>query len=143
MIVKFKKLHPDAVLPKHAKYGDAGMDLTAVHVEHDNERIGLFTYYTGIAVEIPAGYVGLLFPRSSVYKTHAMLTNCVGVIDSGYRGELMFKYKYDRYDSNTMYKPGDRVGQLVIMPYMCVSSEWAEELTVTERGENGFGHTGR
>ena len=83
MKVKIKRLHEDAVIPKYAKPGDAGVDLTAVDIIADG---GNLTYKTGIAVEIPTGYVGLLFPRSSVYKTGQTLTNCVGVIDSGSTG---------------------------------------------------------
>ena len=82
MNVKIKKLHPDAVIPKYAKRGDAGLDLTAVDVTADDATL---TYKTGLAIEIPPWHVGLLFPRSSVYKTGQTLTNCVGVIDSGYR----------------------------------------------------------
>ena len=89
MKINIKKLHPDAVIPRYAKPGDAGMDLTAVDVSSDYSCL---TYKTGLAIEIPEGYVGLLFPRSSVYKTGQQLSNCVGVIDSGYRGEIMMKF---------------------------------------------------
>ena len=86
MKVKIKKLHPDAVIPSYAKDGDAGMDLTSVDIEVlDNEHV---KYYTGLAIEIPKGYAGFLFPRSSCYKRKQILSNCVGVIDSGYRGEI-------------------------------------------------------
>ena len=78
MKVKIKKLHPDAVIPKYAKPGDAGLDLTAIDVVADGNTL---TYKTGLAVEIPFWHVGLLFPRSSVYKTGQTLTNCVGVIE--------------------------------------------------------------
>ena len=137
MKVKIKKIHPDAVIPRYAKPGDAGMDLTAVWQKQESE---LITYGTGLSVEIPKGYVGLLFPRSSVYKTKMFLTNCVGVIDSGYRGEIMMKFKM--MDSNVMYKTGDRVGQLIIMPYPQVEFEEVEGLTATNRGSGGFGSTG-
>ena len=89
MKIKIKKLHNDAVIPQYAKPGDAGMDLTAVDVSAD---LGYLTYKTGIAIQIPEGHVGLLFPRSSIYKTGQTLSNCVGVIDSGYRGEIMMKF---------------------------------------------------
>jgi dUTP pyrophosphatase len=137
MIVKIKKLHPDAVIPKYAKEGDAGMDLTAVDVVADG---GTLTYKTGLAVEIPRWHVGLLFPRSSVYKTGQTLTNCVGVIDSGYRGEIMMKFTLSPYQRE--YDIGDRVGQLVIMPYPKVEFEEVDELTPTERGSGGYGSTG-
>lgn len=137
MIVKIKKLHPDAVIPKYAKDGDAGMDLTAVDVIADG---GTLTYKTGLAVEIPRSHVGLLFPRSSVYKTGQSLTNCVGVIDSGYRGELMLKYTLSPYQRE--YQIGDRVGQLIIMPYPKVEFEEVEELSDSDRGDGGYGSTG-
>jgi len=137
MKVKIKKLHPDAVIPKYAKEGDAGMDLTAVDVIADG---GTLTYKTGLAVEIPRWHVGLLFPRSSVYKTGQTLTNCVGVIDSGYRGEIMMKFTLSPYQRE--YDIGDRVGQLVIMPYPKVEFEEVDKLTPTERGSGGYGSTG-
>jgi dUTP pyrophosphatase len=137
MKVKIKKLHKDAIIPKYAKDGDAGMDLTAVDVSADE---GTITYKTGLAVEIPRWHVGLLFPRSSVYKTGQSLTNCVGVIDSGYRGEVMLKFTLSPYQRE--YQIGDRVGQLIIMPYPMVEFEEVEKLTPTDRGEGGYGSTG-
>jgi len=138
MKIKIKKIHPDAVIPKYAKKGDAGMDLTAVDVVADGATL---TYKTGIAIEIPRWHVGLLFPRSSVYKTGQTLTNCVGVIDSGYRGEIMMKYTLSPYQRE--YDIGDRVGQIIIMPYPKIDFEEVEELTATDRGQNGYGSTGR
>ena len=136
--VKIKKLHKDAVIPRYAKDGDAGMDLTAVDVEADE---GTITYKTGLAIEIPRWHVGLLFPRSSVYKTGQSLTNCVGVIDSGYRGEIMLKFTLSPYQRE--YEIGDRVGQLIIIPYQMIQFEEVEELTETSRGKGGYGSTGR
>lgn len=138
MIVKIKKLHPDAVIPKYAKPGDAGLDLTAVDVVADGNTL---TYKTGLAVEIPFWHVGLLFPRSSVYKTGQTLTNCVGVIDSGYRGEIMMKFTLSPYAQE--YDIGDRIGQLIIMPYPRIDFEEADELIPSERGLGGYGSTGR
>ena len=89
MKVKIKKLHYDAVIPSYSKPGDAGMDMTAVEAFESSDHI---TYRTGLAIEIPQGYVGLLFPRSSVYKKGQLLANSIGVIDSGYRGEIMLKF---------------------------------------------------
>ena len=80
MKVKIKKLHEGAKVPSYSKEGDAGLDFTAVEISRDN--VGNITYHTGLAVEIPQGYVGLLFPRSSISKKQQFLTNCVGVIDS-------------------------------------------------------------
>ena len=138
MKVKVKKLHPDAVIPKYAKPGDAGLDLTAVS-ETWNETNTMVTYDTGLSIEIPEGYVGLLFPRSSISKTTLALTNSVGVIDSGYRGPIMLKFNF--YKEGMVYDVGDRVGQLIIMPYPQIELEEADELSSTERGEGGFGST--
>ena len=138
MKVKIKKLHPDAVIPKYAKPGDAGLDLTAVDVIADGNTL---TYKTGLAIELPFWHVGLLFPRSSVYKTGQTLTNCVGVIDSGYRGEIMMKFTLSPYAQE--YDIGDRIGQLIIMPYPRIDFEEVDELVPSERGLGGYGSTGR
>lgn len=140
MQVKVKKLHPEAIIPKYAKQGDAGLDLTAVSEEW-NENNSMVTYGTGLSIEIPEGYVGLLFPRSSVCKTSLSLSNSVGVIDSGYRGEIMLKYRYP--EEGLVYDLGDRVGQLIIMPYPQIELIEAEELSSTERGEGGYGSSGK
>ena len=137
MKVRIKRLHPDAVVPSYAKAGDAGMDLTAVEMERE---WNIVTYKTGLAIEIPEGHVGLLFPRSSVYKTSMVLSNCVGVIDSGYRGEIMLKFRST--ESNKAYEVGDRIGQLIIMPYPQVEFEEVDDLSSTERGSGGYGSTG-
>ena len=138
MKIKIKKLNKDAVIPSYAKDGDAGMDLTAVNVTSD--EYGYLTYHTGLAIEIPRWHVGFLFPRSSVYKTGQRLTNCVGVIDSGYRGEIMMKYSVG--DPMNDYQIGDRVGQLIVMPYPRVDFTEVDELTPTERGTGSYGSTG-
>lgn len=140
MQVKVKKLHPEAIIPKYAKQGDAGLDLTAVSEEW-NDNNSMVTYGTGLSIEIPEGYVGLLFPRSSVCKTSLNLSNSVGVIDSGYRGEIMLKYRYP--EEGLVYDLGDRVGQLIIMPYPQIELIEAEELSSTERGEGGYGSSGK
>jgi len=136
MKVKFKKLHDNAVLPKYAKDGDAGMDLTVTGYEQVSNQ--LVKYKFGLAVEIPKGHVGLLFPRSSVYKKSLLLSNSVGVIDSGYRGEIMAIFNQLSYN---IYDIGERAVQLVIMPYPNIEPEWANELSETERGEGGYGST--
>ena len=138
--VKIKKLHPDAVIPQYAKEGDAGMDLVAVS-ETWNENNTMVTYDTGLAMEIPNGFVGLLFPRSSVSKTTLSLANCVGVIDSGYRGPVMLKFRY--LEEGDVYDIGDRVGQLVIVELPFVQVTEVDELSSTERGSGGFGSTGK
>ena len=138
--LKIKKLHPDAVIPCYAKAGDAGMDLVAVSEEW-NKNNTMVTYDTGLSVEIPEGYVGLLFPRSSVSKTTLNLANSVGVIDSGYRGSLMLKFRY--LEEGDVYEVGDRVAQLVIMKLPFVEIIEVNELSSSERGEGGFGSTGK
>lgn len=140
MEVKVKKMHAEAVIPSYSKPGDAGLDLTAVSEEW-NEGNTMVTYGTGLSIEIPEGYVGLLFPRSSVCKTSLNLSNSVGVIDSGYRGEIMLKYRYP--EQGLVYDLGDRVGQLIIMPYPQIKLVEAEELSSTERGEGGYGSSGK
>lgn len=138
MKVKIKKLHEDAVIPSYSKAGDAGMDLYSVRRE--NDKHGNCVYYTGLAIEIPEGHVGLLYPRSSISKTSCSLRNAVGVIDSGYRGEIMLKFSCST--NLNIYNVGDRVAQLIIMPYPQVEFEEVEELSDTDRGEGGFGSTG-
>jgi dUTP pyrophosphatase len=143
MKIKIRKLVEDALIPCYANPGDAGVDLHAVSVETDsNENI---VYRTGLAIEIPDGYVGLLFPRSSVSKTPLFLRNHVGVIDSGYRGEIIFKFGYKSlkpYGQGHSYKPGDRIGQLLVIPYPKIEFEEVNELSSTKRGTGGFGSTG-
>ena len=141
MKIKIKKLHPDAVIPKYANPGDAGMDLTAVTMK---ELDSIFTHYGfGLALEIPEGFVGLVFPRSSCYKQVQILTNSVGVIDSGYRGEISAVFAgYTRHTPKN-YIPGDRVAQLIIMPVPSIEFEEVNELSETERGTGGYGSTGK
>lgn len=139
MKVKVKKLHSDAVIPKYAKDGDAGMDLTAISYEL-NKKANQVTYDTGLAFEIPKGYVGFIFPRSSVYKTINRLSNCVGVIDSGYRGSV--KAVFDITEAGVGYTEGNRIMQMIIMPYPEIEFEEVQELDETERGEEGFGSSG-
>lgn len=141
MKVRIKRLHPNAVIPSYAKHGDAGMDLTATSASVD--EIGNIVYGTGLAFEIPEGYVGLLFPRSSNSRTSLLLTNSVGVLDSGYRGEVMFKFKSIADGDDVYYNIGDRIGQIIIMSYPHIEFEESEELTKTERGIGGYGSTGK
>jgi dUTP pyrophosphatase len=142
MQVKIKKLHVDAVIPAYSKPDDAGMDLTAVSATRD--QYGNVVYGTGLAVEIPIGYVGLIFPRSSNSKTDLYLTNHVGVVDSGYRGEIMFKFRPVNGLLNAkVFQVGERVGQLIILPYPTIMFEETDELSDSERGDGGFGSTGK
>jgi len=155
MKVKIKKLHEDVVLPAYGKPGDAGMDLVAISKEF-NQEFGFFEFGTGLAIEIPEGYVGLLFPRSSISKSKFTLLNSVGVIDSGYRGEIKLRFGIyshflasrlkeviDAVDSQQIeYQVGDKIGQLMIIPYPQIEFEEVEELSETERAAGGFGSTG-
>ena len=138
MKLNFKKLHPNAVEPIRAKSADAGSDLTAISVEITSAFV---EYGTGIAVEIPVGYVGLLFPRSSVTKRPMMLKNSVGVIDAGYRGEVKLRFLRTT-QAGDIYDVGERVGQLVVVPVALVEWEQTEELSDSDRAQGGFGHTG-
>lgn len=138
MKVKFKKLHPNAVTPKYAKFGDAGMDLTATSRWNEGSNV---CYGTGIAMEIPQGYVGLVFPRSSVAKKEMLLSNCVGVIDSGYRGEITAKFKTTNSGSH-LYEVGERICQIIILPYPEIEFDEVETLSETERGDGGYGSSG-
>ncbi len=172
LYIKIKKLDEKAVIPQYAHPTDAGLDLVAT--SRTTDEFGNIVYGTGIAVEIPKGHVGLIFPRSSIYKNGLTLTNSVGVIDSGYRGEIMAKFqpttkmvKYaklkDRIKSllfgtfikrpspfislglvNGMwYEVGDRIAQLIIIPYEKVTFIETETLSDSDRGTDGYGSTGK
>lgn len=137
--IKFKKLNPNAVMPKQGTTGAAGFDLTAVSIEVKENTL---KYDTGIAVEIPPGYVGIVSPRSSVCKTGLSLANSVGVIDSDYRGSISLVF-YKPAVCIVPYLPGDRIGQLLIVPIPEVEFVEVEELSETERGAGGYGSTGK
>ena len=140
MFVKLKKLKENAVYPQYAKEGDAGMDLVATSIL-SNTTFDI-TYGMGIALEIPEGFVGLIFPRSSIRKYDLTLSNSVGVIDSGYRGELQATFKKTNGLDSVAYKVGDRIAQIMILPYPKFIFREVAELSNTERGEGGFGSTG-
>ena len=137
MKVRFKRKHQDAKIPTKATPGSAGYDLTAVELE---DTPTCYKYHTGIAVEIPPGYVGYIFPRSSVAKKGAWMANSVGVIDGDFRGEISACF----YNfGHAPYAIGDRVAQLIIEPVPEIEFEEADELSETERGEGSYGSTGR
>ena len=146
MKIKIKKLDSNAVIPTYAKPGDAAMDVTAVSIKITPDYI---EYGTGLAFEIPEDYVMLIFPRSSNSNKDLVLANSVGVLDSGYRGELKlrFKYAFRQSDTNLLiyankfYNVGDRVGQILIIPRPKIDFIEVDELSETERGEGGFGST--
>ena len=153
MKVKIKKIYSDSILPTKAHGDDAGFDLYAHSKSYDDD--GNVVYGSGVAMEIPQGYVGLVFPRSSNAKKDLLLSNSVGVIDSGYRGEITFKFKqtpqefadasgtFVTYQYTKDYGLGDRVGQIIIMPYPEIEFVEVGELSDTERGTGGYGSTGK
>lgn len=143
MLIKVKKLAESAKLPYKAFRGDAGWDLFVSSKTSDKD--GNVVYGCGLAFEIPEGYVGLLFPRSSNSKKALLLSNSVGVIDSGYRGEVTAKFKklYGAAYNRGEYSIGDRFAQLIIIPIPEIGFEESEELTSTERGTKGYGGSGR
>lgn len=138
MSLKVKKLNPHAVLPKRAHPSDAGLDLTATSVEIvDNQAV----YGTGLAISIPDGYVGLLCPRSSIYKKDLILSNSLGVVDSSYRGEIKVIFNSTNMKNKPIYAVGERVCQLVITPIMLWDPKEVNDLDSTDRGTGGFGST--
>lgn len=137
--IKFKKLCAEAVMPTKAHSTDAGADLTAASKHWDDDK-QCWIYGTGIATEIPEGFVGLVFPRSSVRKYGLALANSIGVIDSGYRGEIMCSFKPT--GTCPVYNVGDKIAQFIIIPYPEVNYVEVNELSNSERGEGGHGSTG-
>lgn len=154
MKVKIKKLYEDSIMPTKAHTTDAGYDLYAHSKSYDDD--GNVVYGSGVAMEIPQGYVGLVFPRSSNAKKDLILSNSVGVIDSGYRGEITFKFKacqQARTDGIITapltvplvhcYDTKERIGQIIIMPYPEIEFVEVEELSDSERGDGGYGSSGK
>lgn len=148
MKVKIKKLHPDAVIPTKAHASDAGFDLPAVSRTFDEH--GNVVYGFGFALEIPEGYAGFIYPRSSIRKYDLALTNCVGIVDCSYRGEITTKFKpafrFDKSDGIPevyhLYNPGDRIAQLIIRKVESADFVEVDALSDTDRGTGGYGSTG-
>lgn len=141
MKLKVKKLSPTGVIPTKAHPTDAGLDLTATSVHKvDEGEFGYIEYGTSLSIEMEPGFTGFLFPRSSVSKTGLILANSVGVIDQGYTGEIILRFKY--IPNTKKYDIGDRVGQLVILATPDIELEEVTELEETERGSDGFGSSG-
>ena len=138
MELKFKKLKDCAVVPSYAKKGDAGMDLVATSVTYSDLYI---EYGTDLAMEMPHGYVGLIFPRSSISKTDHYLRNSVGVIDCGYRGEIKIRMSIPALGMK-QYNKGDKIAQLLIMQIPWVDIIEVSEISGSDRGVGGFGSTG-
>lgn len=137
--VYFKKLHEDAVLPTQS-HENVGLDLTTIDngVEYDN----YIEYKFGLAAELPSYYFGLICPRSSITKYDLLLKNSLGILDYSYRGEIATRFYRTEY-TNNIYKKGDRIAQLIILPYPMITTQWKDELDKTDRGTGGFGSTGQ
>lgn len=155
MNLKICKLHPDAIVPQYATDGAACFDLHALTVEGAYATSQAVEYgdpivcRTGLAFEVPDGYALMIYSRSGHgFKNGVRLANCVGVIDSDYRGEVMVKLTQDLvYDklmdaTQTLVRPGDRIAQAMLVAAPKVQFEVVEQLSLTDRGDNGFGSTG-
>lgn len=143
MKVKIKKLHPNAVIPRRMRPGDAGLDLTCVERYYD-EYTHTFQYEFGIAIQLEPGYFGMIVPRSSIYKYNLTLSNSCGILDENYTGELkaFFRCNVDNFKKANVYNIGDRIAQLIVLPYPLYDIEEVTELSDTNRGVNGFGSSG-
>ena len=160
--VLVKKLDKNAVIPSRAHDNDAGFDMVATRKNITEKYV---EYGTGIAMHIPDGHVGLLFPRSSVTKKDLILKNSVGVIDAGYRGEISFRFYlyggrieqnisngffgkiklfnnwYCQDDNWDMYEVGDKIGQIIIIKLPKIEMVEIDDLEESERGTGGYGST--
>lgn len=144
MKIKIKKLSENAVLPTRGSTSAAGYDLYAcieselTVAPHETVKVG-----TGLAIEVPDGYFGAIFARSGLAAKEGLRpANCVGVADSDYRGEYIVALHNDSETPRTV-TPGERIAQLVIMPYLSCEFELSDTLCETERGSGGFGSTGK
>lgn len=144
MKVRIKKLNDNAMMPTKAHAADAGFDLYCTSKEIDWTKRQIVCH-TGLAFEIPEGYVGLMFPRSSVSNKPLMMANSVGVVDSGYRGEVTAKFNITdtRQSAFAHYQEGDRIAQMIIIPYPEIEFEETDSLSESDRGTGGYGSTGR
>lgn len=158
--IKIQLLHPNAVLPSKAHHGDAAYDLRCVKIEDKGDYV---EYSLGIASEIPEGWAAFIYPRSSISNYELTLTNCVGVIDSGYRGEWKARfrrvatsgtiYKHGHFSTSTdlncvqlgdaLYRLGEKVAQVVFQKLPDVTLVQADSLSDSQRGTGGFGSSGR
>lgn len=151
MELKFKKTHPEATTPRYATPGSACFDLHAVGPDDrflDTQVISErnpISVDTGLAFEVPEGYVMLVFSRSGHgFKHDTRLANCVGVVDSDYRGSVQIRLTRDKSWSThpLRVRHGDRIAQAMIVPIPAVTLTQVDELSTTERGAGGFGSTG-
>lgn len=137
--VKIRKVHPDAVTPFRAHATDAGMDVIAISMEMTEDYV---EYDTGLQFQLPEGYAILIFPRSSNSKKDLLLCNSVGILDAGYTGNLKLRFKLTTEGyTEKIYNPGDKVGQIMIIPYPEINFIETEVFNETERGDGGFGST--
>ena len=139
--MKVKLVNEYAQLPTRGSKDAAGLDLYCpfhIKVPADSQK----KIPLGIAVEIPQGYMGLLVQRSSMSKTPLRCANSVGIIDADYRGELSIAYENISCSDYTIFR-GDRIAQLIIVPIAIVDVEEAQTLSETERGDGGYGSTGK
>lgn len=134
------KLEYKGTRPYKKNKHDAGSDLYANKLTLSQKKKQI-VYYTNTFINIPHGYVGLVFPRSSVRKTCLTMANSVGVIDSGYTGEIQVTFNYN--ELGDFYQTGDRIAQLVIMPFVSPEFVYVDEFEETERGDSGHGSTGK
>jgi len=141
--LEFRRIDPTVPLPSSAHPGDAGLDLASnLDVEVGPGKRA--TVPTGLAVAIPEGHAGLVLPRSGLATRHGLtLANAPGLIDAGYRGEIMIAVVNLDLQEPVKIARGDRIAQLVVVPIAAVDPAWADELPPTTRGEGGFGSTGR
>lgn len=142
--VKIKKIRPNAVIPTHGSNYSAGYDLHAcidkpvIIKPHSAEKIG-----TGLAMELPNGYFGAIFARSGLATKQGLRpSNCVGVCDSDYRGEYIVALHNDS-DEERIVEPNDKIAQLILMEYTIIDFQEVQELSETNRGDGGFGSTGK
>lgn len=144
MKVRIKKLNDNAMMPTKAHATDAGFDLYCTSKEIDWTKRQIVCH-TGLAFEIPEGYVGLIFPRSSVSNKPLMMANSVGVVDSCYRGEVTAKFNITdtRQSAFAHYQEGDRIAQMIIIPYPEIEFEETDSISESDRGTGGYGSTGR
>jgi dUTP pyrophosphatase len=140
--IRFKRLRPEAQLPSAQHPGDAGLDLRAAidAIVDPGARVMI---PTGVAVAIPEGHAGLVLPRSGLASKHGLtMANSPGLIDAGYRGEVVCAAVNLDPDTPVKVRIGDRIAQLVIVALPDVEPVWAEALPETRRGDAGFGSTG-
>ncbi|HKL24284.1 MAG TPA: dUTP diphosphatase [Candidatus Nanoarchaeia archaeon] len=147
--LKVRKLVPEAKLPFYKNKGDACMDVYATNKKETEKYV---EYTTGLAFELPENYVLLVFPRSSITNRDLIMKNSVGILDSGFRGELKLRFAKQKPEENKKngkenkedtYEVGERIGQIMLLPLPEAEIQEVEKLSESTRGEGGFGSTGK